>query len=143
MRPDALRPTAVLSVVTLLIWTTRIRNIWTDDELTTSGQVGRTALALAFTAFAVGGLWLWWGGRRRATAPAWAPGFVRAFAAWTAAVWAVRGVQIALADHAAGFVVVHTVLALGSIALAVWADRVAHADGAGDAPRPRQLSSSG
>lgn len=143
MRAPALRPTAVLSVATLLVWTTRIRNIWTDEELSTAGQVGRTALALSFTALALGGLALWWSARRRGGAPESARRFVRAFALWTAAVWVVRGVQIALADHDAAFVAVHTVLAVGSIALAVWADRAAHADGAGDAPRPRQLSSSG
>ena len=143
MRSDALRPTLVLSAVTLLVWTTRIRNIWTDDELSTAGQVGRTALALAFTAFALVGAFLWWTARRRGSAPAGSARFVRAFAVWTTGVWVVRGVQIALADHDAAFVAVHTVLAVVSIALAVWADRAVHAGGAGDAPRPSQLSSSG
>lgn len=142
MSPAALRPTALLSAATLLIWTTRIRNIWTDDELDTAGQVGRTALSLSFTLLALGGVWLWWDARRQARARSWAPAFVRAFAAWTTAVWVVRGVQIALADHAVAFVVVHTGLAVGSIGLAVWADRHAHADPAADAPRPRDLSSS-
>jgi len=136
----SLRPTLVLSVVTLLIWTTRIRNVWTDDSLGTAGQLARTALSLTFTAFAVAGLWLWWHARQ-GSAPAWTPPLVRAFAAWTTAVWVVRGVQIALADHAVAFVLVHTALAVGSIALAWWADRAAHADGAGDAPRPRHVSS--
>ena len=142
MRAPDLRPAAVLSAVTLLIWTTRIRNIWTDDELDTAGQLGRTALSLSFTVLAAVGLWLWWQGRRAGAAPGWAPAFVRAFAGWTVAVWVVRAVQIALADHAVAFVVVHTVLAIGSIGLALWADRRAHAHGAGDAPRPRDLSSS-
>jgi len=44
---------------------------------------------------------------------------VRVAAAWTVGVWAVRGVQIALADHEAAFIVVHLVLAAVSIALAV------------------------
>jgi hypothetical protein len=143
MRPDALRPAALLSVVTLLIWTTRIRNIWTDDELDTAGQVSRTALALLFSALALATLATWWRARRDEAVPAYAGRLVRTFAAWTVVVWVVRGVQIALADHAVGFVVVHSVLALGSIALAIWADRSAHADGAGDAPRPRDLSPSG
>ena len=142
MRAPDLRPAAVLSAVTLLIWTTRIRNIWTDDELGTSDQVSRTALALVFTALALATLALWWRGRRTGAVPGSARRLVRTFAAWTVVVWAVRGVQIALADHAVGFVVVHTALALGSIALALWADRSVHADGAGDAPRPRDLSSS-
>ena len=127
MRTDALRPTLVLSVVTLLIWTTRIRNIWTDDSLDTAGQLGRTALSLTFTALALAGAWLWWDARRRGGARPWAPVLVRAFALWTTAVWLVRGVQIATADHAAGFIAVHTVLAIGSVALAWWAERAARA----------------
>jgi hypothetical protein len=37
-------------------------------------------------------------------------------------IWAVRGIDIAISDHGAGFVVVHLVLAAVSIALsvAVW-----------------------
>lgn len=123
MPPATLRPAAVLAVVTLVIWTTRIRNIWSDEELSTAGQLGRTALALAFTAFGVAVLGLWWRSLRRGAAPAAARTLVRAFAAWTTAVWIVRAVQIATADHEVGFVVVHTVLAVGSIALAAWADR--------------------
>lgn len=127
MRSPQLRPAVALSAFTLLVWTTRIRNIWTDDALSTAGQVGRTALALAFTAFAVAVLWVWWQGRRAGgrTAP-WAPALVRAFAVWTVGVWVVRATQIALADHDTGFVVVHTVLAVVSIGLAAWADRAAH-----------------
>ena len=46
----------------------------------------------------------------------------------TTVVWAVRGVQIALADHSVGFIVVHTVLALVSIGLAVVAWRAVDGD---------------
>lgn len=127
MRTDPLRPTMVLSVVTLLVWTTRIRNIWTDESLATAGQLGRTALSLTFTALALTGVWLWWDARQRGTARPWAPSLVRTFALWTTAVWVVRGAQIATADHSAGFVVVHAVLAVGSIGLAWWADRGARA----------------
>lgn len=128
MRSDAhLRPAAVLSAFTVLVWTTRIRNIWTDESLSTAGQVGRTALALAFTAFALATAWVWWQARRRDTrVVSWAPGLVRSFAVWTVGVWVVRAGQIALAGHDVGFVVVHTVLAVVSIALAVWSDRAAH-----------------
>lgn len=122
MTSHSLRPALVLALWTLLVWTTRIRNIWTDDELSTVGQVGRTALALAFTAFAVGTIALWVRARQGAT---WASaaGVVRAFALWTVGVWVVRATQIALADHDLAFVVVHTVLAVVSIGLSVWAVR--------------------
>jgi hypothetical protein len=46
----------------------------------------------------------------------------RAFAAWTVAVWVVRSVGIATADHDASFIAVHLVLAAISISLsaAAW-----------------------
>lgn len=122
MRPAQLRPALVLAAFTVVVWTTRIRNIWADESLSTAGQVGRTALALAFTAFAVATIWVWWQSRRGHPVVG-AAAFVRSFAVWTALVWAVRAVQIALADHGAAFVAVHTALALVSIGLAVWADR--------------------
>ena len=135
-----LRPALVLSVWTVLVWTTRIRNIWTDDSLTTAGQVGRTALALAFTAFAVvtlaAGVRAWRSGTVVPCTALW----VRAFAVWTTGVWVVRGVQIATADHEAAFVAVHTVLAVVSIGLAVWADRTAQAT---DAAEPERLDGVG
>lgn len=124
MRSPQLRPALALSAFTLLVWTTRIRNIWTDDALSTAGQLGRTALAVAFTAFAAAVLWVWWQARRHGGAVvSWAPALVRAFAVWTVGVWVVRATQIAAADHETGFVVVHTVLAAVSIGLAVWAAR--------------------
>jgi hypothetical protein len=142
MTPVRLRPAVVLAAFTLLVWTTRIRNVWTNDSLSTAGQVGRTALALSFTAFAVAVLWLWWQGRRRGSADPIAGPVVRMFAAWTVGVWAVRAVQIATADHDAAFVAVHTALAVVSTVLAVWAVRDVRR---GPDPRsgPRQVSSSG
>ncbi len=120
MSTKSLRPALLLAVWTVLVWTTRIRNIWTDDELTTNGQLWRTALAGVFTVFALGTVVLW---RRRGDAAGW----VRAFAVWTIGVWAVRAVQIGLADHGVAFKAVHTVLAIVSTGLALWADRQANA----------------
>lgn len=123
MPATALRPAALLSLATLLIWTTRIRNIWTDEALGTAGQLARTALSLTFTAFAVATLWLWWQGRAGGRVHDRAGLVVRLFAAWTIGVWAIRAVQIASADHGAAFVAVHTALAVASTVLAVWAAR--------------------
>lgn len=123
MSPVRLRPAVVLAAFTLLVWTTRIRNIWTDESLTTAGQVGRTALSLTFTAFGVAVLWLWWQGRRRGAVSPFAGPVVRMFAAWTIGLWAVRVLQIASAGHDAAFVAVHTALAVVSTVLAIWAVR--------------------
>lgn len=120
------RPALLLSAWTLLVWTTRIRNIWTDDSLTTSGQVWRTVLAGVFTAFAVVTIGAWLRARGSTdTSSRLLPPWIRAFAVWTIAVWSIRAVQIGGADHGFGFKVVHTVLAVVSVALALWADRVA------------------
>ncbi|MDH4171894.1 MAG: hypothetical protein OEW42_20115, partial [Acidimicrobiia bacterium] len=109
----------VLPVWTLLVWVPRIRNIWTDDELSAGGQTVRTAWALVFIAFAVGAVVL--AVRRSATEPG-SPRqrWMQAFVVWTVAFWAMRGTQIALADHQTSFIVVHTVLASVSVGLAVW-----------------------
>ncbi len=119
MPQKSLRPALILAVWTFLVWTTRIRNIWTDDDLTIGGQVWRTGLAGIFTIFAIGTVVLW---RRGRGAAKW----VRAFAVWTIGVWAIRAIQIGLADHGAAFKVVHTVLAVVSTCLALWADREAN-----------------
>ena len=136
MEPRRLRPALVLSGWTFLVWTTRIRNIWTDESLTTAGQIGRTALALSFTAFAVAVVAIWLRARGPGTASPAAVAVIRAFAGWTIGVWLVRGVQIAAGDHGAAFVAVHTALALASVALAVWADRSAHTTSSSDQGQP-------
>lgn len=123
MSTPTLRPLAVLAAWTLLVWTTRINNIWADDDLTGAGKAGRTALALAFTGLAVAALLAWWRARRDPRAVDRAKPLVVAFALWTTGVWVIRAVQIALADHSAAFVAVHTALAVVSIGLAGWAWR--------------------
>ena len=113
------RRTATVALVawTFLVWTTRIRNIWTDDDLTTAEQWARTALALSFTVLTVGVAMALW---RR---PAWRRGSVAALGAWTTVVWVVRSVGIATADHDAGFIAVHLALAAVSIGLSALAWR--------------------
>jgi hypothetical protein len=101
----------------MLVWTTRIGNIWRDDTLDTAGKWGRSGLAGTFTVLAVASL------IGLATKASWLRPVVSAFAVWTAGVWIVRIVGIAVHGHEAAFVIVHTVLALISIGLAVQAVR--------------------
>jgi hypothetical protein len=105
----------LLVVWTVLVWTARIGNIWRDDDLSTSDKVGRTLLALSFTVLA-GAVVAMWRGNGKLFSRA-----VLALAGWTVLVWAVRDTKIVLGDHDVGFKLVHTVLALVSIGLAVWA----------------------
>ncbi len=112
------RSAVALVAWTFLVWTTRIGNIWRDTDLDTAAKWARTALALSFTVLALGVVVAL---RRRAPAPLVAA--VGVLAAWTTGVWIVRGAGIVAADHAAGFTVVHTVLAVVSIVLAAFAWR--------------------
>jgi len=115
----ARRPRAAiaLAVWSLLVWTTRIRNIWTDDELSSGEQWGRTALAMSFTVLALAV------GHAVYHRTSWQRPVVLALAAWTVAVWVVRSIGIATADHEGAFIAVHLVLAVMSIALAALAAR--------------------
>lgn len=107
--------TWILSAWTLVVWIPRLRNIWTADDLSVAGQTVRTLWSVVFVVFAVGLVWFDW----RRPGSAWRAPWLAAFVIWAVGFWAVRGVQIALADHELGFIVVHTVLAVVSIGLAV------------------------
>src|SRR4051812_44279130 len=91
-------PVYVFVAWTVFVWAGRIRN------------GGSVLLAVSFLVLAAFALW-----RRR--------GWGTALARWTIAVWAVRTPVILVHDHPAGFKVVHTVLAVVSIALAISAQR--------------------
>jgi hypothetical protein len=112
------RATVVLVAWTFLVWTTRIANVWRDSDLDTGERWGRALLALSFTVLAIAVVAAL--ARRLGQATTVAVG---ALAAWTIAVWVVRGIGILAADHDLGFKVVHTVLAVVSIVLAVLAWR--------------------
>jgi hypothetical protein len=113
------RPPIVVALVgwTALVWTTRIGNIWRDHALDRGEKVGRTLLALSFTALAAVVLVAL---VRRA---GWLAAAVGALAGWTTAVWIVRSVGIATGDHEAAFIAVHLVLAAVSIGLSALALR--------------------
>jgi hypothetical protein len=86
-------------VWTVFVWAGRIRN------------GGSVVLAASFLVLAGIALWR----RSRLT--------IGALVLWTIGVWAIRTPIILVHDHAAGFKVVHTVLAAVSIALAIAAQR--------------------
>lgn len=90
-----------LPVATLLVWTTRIRNIVADDWSAADlvVPVGLTVLAIAALV------------RRRP--------WLAVLAGATVVAWAVRVPLVLVRDHAVGFKVVHVVLAAASIFLAV------------------------
>jgi len=109
--------TVSLVAWTLVVWTTRIGNIWNDADLTDGEKWGRTGLALSFTALAL------------AVAHAvyhrveWRGLAVKALAGWTIGVWVTRSFGIATGDHQGAFIAVHLVLAMVSSGLSVLAVR--------------------
>jgi hypothetical protein len=125
------RAAAALVGWTFLVWTTRIANIWRDADLDTGERWGRTLLAVSFTVLAIAAAVALWRRLGQATVVA-----VGALAAWTIAVWVVRGIGILAADHDLGFKVVHTVLAVVSIVLAVLAWRGTRRETRREAARP-------
>jgi hypothetical protein len=132
------RAAVALVAWTFLVWTTRIANIWRDSDLDTGERWGRTLLALSFTILAIAVVAAL--ARRLGQATAVAVG---ALAAWTVAVWVVRGIGILAAGHDVGFKVVHTLLAVVSIVLAALAWRetrrdAAHPSTAAPVPAERQ-----
>lgn len=104
-----------LTAWTFLVWTTRLSNIWNDADLTTGEKWGRTGLAGSFTLLGLAVL------VALVTRATWLRTAVGLLAGWTTAVWVVRATRIALADHDIGFIVVHVVLAVVSIALSFFA----------------------
>lgn len=127
------RPVLPLLVWTLFVWSSRIRNIWGDDDLSTTGQLIRTGIAVVFLSFAVVVGWGLW--RRRGSAPSRRDRLVLgAFIVWTVGFWLVRGIGIIVDDHDAGFTVIHTILMVVSIAIAALAARALQAPAATGGP---------
>jgi hypothetical protein len=94
------------------VWTTRIRNAAGDHAISTSTRNGAYALSALCLLGAALLVWVGWKGGPVLVA--------RAVVVAHCVVWLVRGLQIAFADHPAGFIVVHEMLGLVSIGLAWW-----------------------
>jgi hypothetical protein len=109
-------PELALAAWTLFVWVGRIRNILADDTLEGYGRVWRLGMAGGLSALAVAVL------AAILIRPITA-GPVRALAASLAgvssAIWIVRGLDIAVGAHELGFKVIHTILAVVTVALSV------------------------
>jgi len=123
-------PTAILSVWTLFVWGGRVRNIAADPDLQGWSLVWRLGLAGSFVCLALAlgaGLVIMAISTKSQHGPGPAHnGYVLVrtialtLAGWGTSVWLVRGVDIALGDHPAGFKAVHTALALVTIGFSAW-----------------------
>lgn len=99
---------------TVVVWGQRIVNI-------AGGADGSGFDVVRASVFVVVGLAVAVAAVRAATSPRVLERVVRAAAALTAVSWFVQMARIVGADHDAGFVVVHAVLAIVSVGLGVWA----------------------
>ena len=128
---------ALLALVgwSLYVWSTRIKNVTGDATASSGSKAFSIVLSLTFLAFAVAGSVVLVRAWSRPLARVEAL-VLRAFAAWTVAVWVVRIPMIALDDRSVGFKVVHAVLGVISIALAALVWRSTQRVGAGDESRP-------
>ena len=110
-----------LAAWSVFVWGTRIKNDWADAHASLGSKLGTTVLSLSFVAFAVAAVVI----VRRARGRSWTPTesrILRAFAAWTTAVWLVFGTLILVHHHPWAFKAVHVTLGLISIGLSaeVW-----------------------
>ena len=112
------RAIPIFGAWTLLVWLSRVRNVWADDDLSGGGRASRVAVAAVFIALAAVIVVAFY---RPAADPNRARWALRVLCSWTIAFWIVRGAGILLDDHDAGFLTVHAVLMAVSIGLATWA----------------------
>ena len=107
-------PILALVAWTWFVWVGRVRNIAADDSLTGFSMAWRLGMALTFVlsaALAFAAI---------VARPAAIQATSRFLAVFGIVVWAIRGTDIALGDHSAAFIAVHTVLAVVTIALGAW-----------------------
>lgn len=126
-------PVAVLSAVTLFIWVNRVWLAWTQD-VPLAEKLGQSIPITIFVVAAAALLVA----QVRGSDPASAA-FVlgtRILAGGTIAYWAIRLPMILSHDHGAGFKVVHTVLAVASVAASIPAWRAVGRSGGGRAGEP-------
>jgi hypothetical protein len=114
----------VLAGWQLFVWGTRIKNVMGDSSLMGLDQVLLVGLSATFLAYGVVAFWIWRQLGRPSEGGPDGVFWLQAGAAWTVVVWLLRGGDIVVSDHGVGFIVVHLVLGVISIALALQAVRV-------------------
>lgn len=92
---------------TVFLWTSRLRNVLNDDDLTTTGLVIRIAIVVLFVVLAI---WAGVGWLRNRRLP------IMVLIVWSIGYWVIRGGGILIGDWSASFKIVHTVLMVVSLA---------------------------
>jgi hypothetical protein len=107
-------PGLVLAAWTLLLWSTRVRNAVADDSLVGWSRTWQVGIAVIFVVVGLG-LGVSSIVRARIAVPV-GVGLAVFGSLW----WTVRWVGILLHDHSLAFTIVHTILAIGTVAISVW-----------------------
>ncbi len=112
----------VFACLTLLAWTTRIYNLFEDNEVSNGERIWSLLVAAIFLSAAMAVIKILVGSWRDRNIKN--SRLIPAFCIWTVTFWIVRSVGILIADHEAGFKIVHVLLATGFILLSLIVNRL-------------------
>ncbi len=112
----------VFACSTLLAWTTRIYNLFEDNEVSNGERIWSLLVAAIFLLAAMAVIKILVGSWRDRNIKN--SRLIPAFCIWTVTFWIVRSVGILIADHEVGFKIAHVLLATGFILLSLIVNRL-------------------
>ena len=107
---------------TLLVWIIRVYNLFEDNEISNGERVWSLLVSTVFLLGAIAVIKILVGSWRDRNIKK--SRLITAFCIWTVTFWIVRSVGILIADHGAGFKIVHACLAVVFILLALIVNRL-------------------
>ena len=107
---------------TLLVWIIRVYNLFEDNEISNGERVWSLLVSPVFLLAAIAVIKILVGSWRDRNIKK--SRLITAFCIWTVTFWIVRSVGILIADHGAGFKIVHACLAIVFILLALIVNRL-------------------
>ena len=107
---------------TLLVWIIRVYNLFEDNEISNGERVWSLLVSTVFLLGAIAVIKILVGSWRDRNIKK--SRLITAFCIWTVTFWIVRSVVILIADHGAGFKIVHACLAIVFILLALIVNRL-------------------
>ena len=107
---------------TLLVWIIRVYNLFEDNEISNGERVWSLLVSTVFLLAAIAVIKILVGSWRDRNIKK--SRLITAFCIWTVTFWIVRSVGILIADHGAGFRIVHACLAIVFILLALIVNRL-------------------
>ena len=107
---------------TLLVWIIRVYNLFEENEISNGERVWSLLVSTVFLLAAIAVIKILVGSWRDRNIKK--SRLITAFCIWTVTFWIVRSVGILIADHGAGFKIVHACLAIVFILLALIVNRL-------------------